>query len=89
MAVIPRVVNAVENRPGICVLGTANPLLCVLAPRILGRDSMVLSLPAYCRLADVQIDLVNKREVFVSYGVLDLVDVDGVDLTGHTATFPP
>jgi hypothetical protein len=42
------------------------------------------SLFAYPEKADnAQIDLVDQGEVFVTFGVLDLVDSDGVNLTEH------
>ena len=43
-----------------------------------GFDGSFFSHPKQAR--NVEIDLVNQRQVLVAFGVLDLVDSDGVDL---------
>src|ERR1035438_7879308 len=43
-----------------------------------GFDGSFFSDPKQAR--NVEIDLVNQRQVLVAFGVLDLVDSDGVDL---------
>src|SRR3954454_18430603 len=53
------------------------------------KDSMVLSLPTQSRRGDVQVDLVNQRQVFVPFGVLDLIATDGVDLAEHPVLQAP
>ena len=44
-----------------------------------GLDRSFFSDPKQAR--DIEIDLVNQREVLMTFGVLDLVDADGVDGT--------
>jgi len=47
---------------------------------------MVLSLPEQAR--NVQINLINQRQVLVTFGVLDFVDSDGVNLAEHPVLQP-
>ena len=42
-----------------------------------GFDGSFFSDPKQAR--DVEIDLINQREVLMTFGILDLVDADGVD----------
>src|SRR5271154_4332994 len=37
---------------------------------------------------DANIDLINERQILVSFGVLDLVDPDGIDLAEHSMLQP-
>src|ERR1019366_3117743 len=37
---------------------------------------------------DVEIDLINQRQIFVAFGVLNLVDPDGVDSAEHPMLQP-
>src|SRR5580658_6705108 len=42
------------------------------------------ALPAHPEQAcDADIDLVNQRQILVPFGILDLVDSDGIDLAKH------
>lgn len=43
-----------------------------------GFDRSFISDPKQAR--NVEVDLINQRQVLVAFGVLDLVDSDGVDL---------
>src|SRR4051794_35638898 len=43
-----------------------------------GSDRSFFSYPKQAR--NVEVDLINQRQVLVAFGVLDLVDSDGVDL---------
>ena len=44
---------------------------------------MVRSLPTQRKAGDAQIDLVDQGQVFVTFGVLDFVDSDGINLAQH------
>jgi len=37
---------------------------------------------------DVEIDLINQRQVLVAFGVLDFIDADGIDLPQHPVLQP-
>ena len=37
---------------------------------------------------DAEIDLVNQRQILVAFGILDLIDSDGVDLAEHAVLQP-
>jgi len=43
-----------------------------------GFDRSFFSYPKQAR--NVEVDLINQRQVLVAFGVLDLVDSDGLDL---------
>ena len=51
-----------------------------------GFDGSFLADPEQAR--DVEIDLINQRQILVAFGVLDLVDADGVDLAEHAMLQP-
>jgi hypothetical protein len=46
-----------------------------------GLDRSLLSHPEKTR--DVEIDLIDQRQILVAFGVLDFVNADGVDLAKH------
>src|SRR6185436_7806589 len=50
-------------------------------------DGSLLAYPE--KAGDAQIDLVDQGEVFVPFGVLDLVDSDGVNLAEHSVFQAP
>ena len=49
---------------------------------------MVLSLAHPKQAGDAEIDLINQGQVLVAFGVLDLIDADGVDLAEHPVLQP-
>jgi hypothetical protein len=51
-----------------------------------GFDGSLFSHPEQAR--DAEIDLINERQIFVSSGVLDFIDSDGVDLAEHPVLQP-
>ena len=51
-----------------------------------GFDGSFAAYPKQAR--DVEIDLVNQRQVLVAFGVLDFIDADSVDLTQHPVLQP-
>ena len=57
-----------------------------------GEESLkgfdVLSLPTQSRRVTLEIDLINQRQVLVAFGVLDLVDADGIDLAERPVLQP-
>ena len=51
-----------------------------------GFDRSFFSDPKQAR--NVEVDLLNRRQAYVAFGVLDLVDSDGVDLVESTMPQP-
>jgi hypothetical protein len=44
------------------------------------KDSIVRSLAHPEQAREAEIDLIDQRQVFVAFGVLDFIDSDGTDL---------
>jgi len=66
------------------ILEASSSPMTVKNPR---KDSMVLSRPTK-QARDVEIDLINQRQVLVAFGVLDFIDADGIDLLPHPVLQP-
>src|SRR5689334_57983 len=51
-----------------------------------GFDGSFFSDPKQAR--NVEVDLVNQRQVLVAFGILDLIDADGIDFSKHPMLRP-